>query len=93
MGRSCASMRPRHSSIPAHQVNVQIERTAEALDLRNCASPCAGPGPLLRLVDYRVDCDVRHVHDGICILLIHVHSFVMELRRGSPANSFCVEGL
>ena len=32
MGRSCASLRPRHSCVHAHQMNVQIQRAAEALN-------------------------------------------------------------
>jgi len=64
-----------------------MPRAKKAILLPDRDKQAGGP------VDYRVDSFVRHVQDGICILLIHVHSFVMELRRDSTANSFCVEGL
>jgi len=32
VGRSCASLRPRHSCVHAHQVDIQIQRASEALD-------------------------------------------------------------
>jgi hypothetical protein len=32
MGRSCASLRPRHSCVHAHQMDIQVQRAAEALN-------------------------------------------------------------
>jgi tRNA (cytidine32/uridine32-2'-O)-methyltransferase len=32
MGRSCASMRPRHPCGHAHQVDIEVERTTKTLD-------------------------------------------------------------
>ena len=43
MGRSCVSMRPRHSCVHAHQVDIQVQCAAEALNQGNgpCVSNCA----------------------------------------------------
>ena len=32
MGRSCASMRPRHSCLHAHQMDIQVQRAAKTLN-------------------------------------------------------------
>jgi hypothetical protein len=42
MGRSCASMRPRHSCAHAHQMDIQVQCAAEALNQGNgpCVSNC-----------------------------------------------------